>query len=220
MQTDPERERARLADLYANMPLEQLREIASDPMSLTEIARTAIDAELQRRGIPEPEESSSGQSRKGTESESDPPRLVVLCRYRDLHETMMAKRTLDSAGIQSFMADENTVRMDWLLSNAIGGIRLFVREEDASEAADLLAQPIPDHLDVPGIGEYQQPTCPRCDSLEVAFAELNKQLSYPTLLIGIPLPFHRRGWHCETCGHAWGGTGEDIESSSANQNEQ
>ena len=51
MPMDPEKERTRLADLYASMPLAQLLEIASDPMSLTEIARTVIDAELRRRGV-------------------------------------------------------------------------------------------------------------------------------------------------------------------------
>src|SRR5947209_4484756 len=103
----------------------------------------------------------------------DPLGLVVLCRYRDLHEAMMAKGALDSAGIPSFMADENTVRMDWMWSNAIGGIRLFVREEDASDAGDLLDQPIPERLEVPDVGEYQQPSCPQCGSLDVSFAELD-----------------------------------------------
>jgi hypothetical protein len=149
----------------------------------------------------------------------DPPGLVVLRRYRDLHEAIMAKGTLDSAGIPSFMADENTVRMDWMWSNAIGGIRLFVREEDASDAADLLAQPIPERLDVPDIGECEQPKCPQCGSLDVSFAEVDKRISYPSLFIGIPLPLHRRGWHCQTCGHRWGGIGDNAESPAANQNE-
>ena len=212
MPIDPESERARLAELYASMPLGQLQEIASDPLSLTEIARTAIEVELRRRGI------SHVISEQASEvgSESEPDRLVVLCRFRDLHEAILANSTLDSAGIRSFLADENTVRMDWMWSNAIGGIRLFVSEEAASEAADLLDQPIPERLDIPGVGEYQQPSCPRCDSLEVSFAELNKRIAYPSLLLGIPLPFHRRGWNCQTCGHAWGDE-ENTESSAADQ---
>jgi hypothetical protein len=132
---------------------------------------------------------------------------------------MMAKGTLDSAGIQSFMADENTVRLDWMWSNAIGGIRLFVREEDASEAADLLDQPIPERLNVPDVGEYLQPRCPQCGSLDVSFAEIDKRISYPGLFFGLPLPVHRRGWNCDACGHAWDGTGDNPENSAANPNE-
>jgi hypothetical protein len=180
-------------------------------MSLTEIARTVIDAELRRRGVSDMISEEASESQEGIESESDPPRLVVLCRYRDLHEAMMAKGTLDSAGIPSFMADENMLGMNWMWSNAIGGIRLFVREENVSEAADLLDQPIPERLDVTDVGEYQQPSCPQCGSLEVSFAELHKPISYTSLFIRIPFPVHRRGWHCGACGHAWGETGENEE---------
>src|SRR5262249_23932162 len=125
MPIDSERARARLAALYASMPLPQLQGIASDPMSLTEIARTALQAELRSRGVSDatPEEAADTESRKAIESAPDPPRLVLLCRYRDLHEALMAKGTLDSAGIESFMADENTVSIDWTWSNAIGGVK-------------------------------------------------------------------------------------------------
>jgi hypothetical protein len=202
---DPEKERRRLVDLYARMPLAQLQSIASDPMSLTETARTTIEAELRRRGISEviSERAPANQSDEGTENEADASRLVVLCRFRDLQEALLAQGMLDSAGIQSFMADENTVRMNWMWSNAISGIRLLVRVEDAPEAAHILDQPIPQHLDIPHVGEYQQPGCPRCGSLEVSFEGLNKVISYGSLLVGIPFPLHRQGWKCQGCGHTW-----------------
>lgn len=38
------------------------------------------------------------------------------------------------------MQDENVVRMDWFLSNALGGIKLIVREKDAAEAEKILRQ--------------------------------------------------------------------------------
>ena len=34
--------------------------------------------------------------------------------------------------------DDNVVRMDWLWSNALGGIKLLVREKDAPDAAKVL----------------------------------------------------------------------------------
>jgi hypothetical protein len=55
-----------------------------------------------------------------------------------LPEALVAKGRLDSVGIKCFLSDENTVRMDWLWSNALGGVRLWVREDDLSESADLL----------------------------------------------------------------------------------
>jgi hypothetical protein len=46
----------------------------------------------------------------------------------------MAADSLRAAGIDAALADAETVSMDWLLSNAIGGIKVQVREEDAERA--------------------------------------------------------------------------------------
>jgi Putative prokaryotic signal transducing protein len=65
-------------------------------------------------------------------------KLVALHRFRDLPEALVAKGLLDSANIECFLSDENTVRMDWSWSNALGGVRLWVREDDLSESSALL----------------------------------------------------------------------------------
>jgi hypothetical protein len=65
-------------------------------------------------------------------------KLVALRRFRDLPGALVAKGLLDSAGIKCFLSDENTVRMDWLWSNALGGVRLWVREDDVAQAVELL----------------------------------------------------------------------------------
>lgn len=70
-------------------------------------------------------------------------KLVVIRRFRDLIEAELAKGKLKSAGISSFIADENIVRMDWFYSNAIGGLRLLVEPEDAEAAHAILDEPIP-----------------------------------------------------------------------------
>ena len=51
-------------------------------------------------------------------------------------ERVLAKSMLDSAGIESFLGDENLVRLDWFYSNLVGGIKLMVREEDAPDCQD------------------------------------------------------------------------------------
>jgi len=50
------------------------------------------------------------------------------------------KSVLEDAGIECYLQDENVVRMDWFLSNALGGIKLIVREKDAAEAEKILSQ--------------------------------------------------------------------------------
>jgi hypothetical protein len=55
-----------------------------------------------------------------------------------LPEALLAKSILESAGIESFLGDQNIIRMDWFLSNALGGVKLRVREEDVEVATALL----------------------------------------------------------------------------------
>jgi len=53
------------------------------------------------------------------------------------------KSVLEDAGIECYLQDDNVVRMDWLWSNAMGGIKLIVREKDAGDAEKILSQEPP-----------------------------------------------------------------------------
>jgi hypothetical protein len=57
--------------------------------------------------------------------------LVIIKRYRELSEAIVARSLLESAGIVVALCDENLVRLDWEISNFIRGIRLQVDSEDA-----------------------------------------------------------------------------------------
>jgi hypothetical protein len=63
---------------------------------------------------------------------------VILRRYRDMPLAYADKSALESAGIQCFLWNANLVRMDWLWSNALDGIKLVVRKSDAEDAARIL----------------------------------------------------------------------------------
>jgi hypothetical protein len=63
---------------------------------------------------------------------------VILRRHRDMPSAYADKSALESAGIQCFLWNANLVRMDWLWSNALDGIKLVVRESDAEDAARIL----------------------------------------------------------------------------------
>jgi len=138
-----------------------------------------------------------------TESEYENERFVVLRRYRDMPDAFLFSSILDSAGVEFYLADENTIRMDWSWSNFLGRIKLCVRKGDADEASSLLKQGVPEKFDVEGVGEYQQPRCPICQSLSVSFRGLNKAVDYSRALLGGPRPLHRSLWECEACGHQW-----------------
>jgi hypothetical protein len=99
---------------------------------------------------------------------------------------MLAKGSLDSAGVESYFADDNMVRMDWFLSNLIGGVKLVVRPEDWEVANEILSQPIPEGIDYGGDKQFEQPKCPSGGALEISFEELNKPVAYTSAWIAVP----------------------------------
>jgi XTP/dITP diphosphohydrolase len=131
--------------------------------------------------------------------------FVTLWKFRDLPEALLAKGKLESSGIDAMLADDELIRMDWLYSNAVGGISLRVPAEDAAEALAILQEPIPDSLD-PGSQEptYLQPRCPKCGSLNVTHEGLNRTLTFGTwLAFGFPIRVAADRWRCEDCGEEW-----------------
>ncbi len=87
----------------------------------------------------------------------------------------------------------------------MGGIKLMVRQEDAETARKLLQEQIPEKIDVTGVGEYVQPRCPRCGSLDVGFDEIEKEGAQAAMaLLGIPLVTMHKGGTCHACRHEWG----------------
>jgi hypothetical protein len=144
---------------------------------------------------------------------ADQPELsgvVTIRKFRDLPEALLAKGSLESAGIECYLVDENMVRMDWFISNLLGGVKLQVRPDDIEEATAILDMPIPQDIEVEGSGTYRQPHCPHCGSLDVSFEELNKPAAYVTAWVGLPIPLHRKAWRCDACGSEWEDTGADV----------
>jgi len=188
--------RNEFATRYAAMSDEELLKIGRRSWELSDLAWEALEDELETRGLdlPEPEtvpDSMVPQARN----------LVMLRRFPDIPEAMLAKGKLDSSGIESILADDNTVRMDWLLSNLLGGVKLLVDPNDFAQASEILNEPIPANLQFEAAEVYQQPRCPKCQSLDVNFEELDP-VAYASLFI-FPLPLQRNGWICHACNHAW-----------------
>ena len=96
--------------------------------------------------------------------------------------------------------------MDWFISNLLGGIKLQVKREDEMAALELLSQPIPENFEVQGDGEFEQPRCPKCGSVDISYEAMNKGVGL-TLgwAVGVPLPIRADKWHCRGCGSEWRG---------------
>jgi hypothetical protein len=197
---EQQRERRRLAANYAAMTDGELQKLARSAESLTEVAYDVLEDELDRRQLEFPDDEYGEPSER---HQLELRELVTIRQFRDLPEALLAKGSLESAGIQCFLADENLVRLDWFISNFIGGIKLNVHVADEANARKILDEPILEGLYVQGVGLYEQPRCPRCQSLDVNFQELDRPISYMTAFLHVPIPVQRPAWHCQSCGAEW-----------------
>jgi DNA-directed RNA polymerase subunit M/transcription elongation factor TFIIS len=206
---DSEEKRNEVAHLYASMGDIELKDLADEAWSLTETGRELLRAELARRGLGFELDTTAPAA-----LEVRPRNLVALRQFRDLPEALLAKSFLESAGVESFLIDETTIRMDWLWSNLLGGVKLCVNREDADAAAHILNQEIPEKFSVEGAEDFEQPRCPQCQSLDISFEESDKRVAYAGMLfVGFPIPLQRRRWKCQSCGYIWRSTDEESKQS-------
>src|SRR5437588_119286 len=198
MRIDSQAERKRLQNRYAQMSEGELAKLASTSAELTDVARETLRSEIGRRGLGIEVEEPTGDR-----DELEYRQLATIRQFRDLPEALLAQGTLQSAGIECVLADDNMVRMDWFISNLLGGIKLQVAPEDAEAALAILNQPRLATIPVEGLGELEMPRCPKCGSLDVAFQPLNEKVAYTSAWLGVPMPVHRKGWRWAACRHQW-----------------
>src|SRR5260370_13866564 len=81
----------------------------------------------------------------------------------------------------------------------MGGINLSVRAADEENAQKLLDEPILEGLYVQGVGLYAQPRCPKCQSLDVNFQELDRPIAYMSAFLRVPMPVQRPASRRHSC---------------------
>lgn len=129
--------------------------------------------------------------------------LITIATFSFPHEAHLAKSRLDAIGIPSFIADEHTINMDWLYSNALGGVRLQVPREFAAQALEALSdpieiEPIPELEEEP---EPRPPTCPSCGSpLGEPYPSGKRPAVLVWLFLGLPLWPAKPVRKCPACG--------------------
>lgn len=132
-------------------------------------------------------------------------KLLKVCE--NAIEANRYKQILLENGIQSYIANELTIQSDWLLSNALGGIRLQVFENDL-EAASKILEDFENNEDFKLEVEHtiENPdfnfTCPKCGSNHIYRDEKPGGLfGISLLLIGIPIKASSDKYICYYCGN-------------------
>ena len=64
--------------------------------------------------------------------------LVTVATFRNYVQAQFAQCRLLASGMLAFLFDDNTIRMDWFWSTALGGVKLRVPSGDRAEALEIL----------------------------------------------------------------------------------
>src|ERR1051326_6956778 len=66
--------------------------------------------------------------------------MEIIRIYTYHHEVAVIRARLESEGIHTFLADEQTLSANPLMANAIGGLKLMVPKAEAARAREILKE--------------------------------------------------------------------------------
>ncbi|NOR54258.1 MAG: DUF2007 domain-containing protein [Candidatus Aminicenantes bacterium] len=130
-----------------------------------------------------------------------PEKLITIATFSRVMEAHLSKARLESGGIECFLADEYIVIMNWLYSDAVGGVKLRVKASDVQRAVEILRQE-PASTDS-GFAKDGF-CCPKCHSSDVYYEKYWRRAVFISwILLTVPFPFLKRRWKCRECGYQW-----------------
>ncbi len=124
----------------------------------------------------------------------------LVGRFQYTYEAMIHKGKLESEGIKVYIWDNNTIDLNPQYSNAIGGVKLFVKNEDCQKAEKLLAEISQFSID----DNNQLIKCKKCNEKQIEmYASIKDVKSFFSFVISIFLfliPFHAKyKYRCNNC---------------------
>lgn len=125
---------------------------------------------------------------------------IEIRNYFDPIKANLDKELLEKEGIKCYLQNINLSNMNWLYTNAIGGIKLIINKSDLEKANEIIKV---FESEIPGeIGNIIK--CPVCNSLEIRIINPKWLIGLLFILIAfLPSPFKKRKYQCNSCGHKW-----------------
>jgi DNA-directed RNA polymerase subunit RPC12/RpoP len=126
--------------------------------------------------------------------------FTLIGRFQYSSEAIIYQGKLESEGIEVFMRDIAIVDANPLYSNAVGGIKIYVKNEDTAAAKRILAQISEFSLD----DNNQLIKCPNCGAEKIemmtSVKDIKSLLAFVfSALISI-YPFHTKyKYKCQSC---------------------
>lgn len=135
--------------------------------------------------------------------------FVTLMTFTYPTELAVLRARMEDEEIECRVLNELTVQVNPFYSNAIGGVQLQVKESDFQRATQILkdSRYINDGSVPPAEKIFESESessilkCSNCGSTDIMKNKLSgKMFALSFLLLGFPLPFISRTFHCFNCG--------------------
>jgi hypothetical protein len=140
---------------------------------------------------------------------------VEIISFTFPHEAHIAKGYLESNGIETFLKDEMTVQVNNFYSNAVGGVKLMIKESDYEQGLLLLKNSgyIKESSSNNSLkteivimdSETDINICPFCKSCNIN--KKNKKINFLIIpfyfILGTILPIYKLSYKCFDCDKEW-----------------
>jgi DNA-directed RNA polymerase subunit RPC12/RpoP len=132
---------------------------------------------------------------------------VILNSYENYIEAHIAKGMLEEQGIPCWLKDENTVTINPIWTNAVGGIKIMVERKDAEQASNFLNRL--------RRGQQAAVACPKCGSHNVELVSTPRKASnwltaITTFFLSDRAIALDKVYHCFDCQHEFPQAMEEV----------
>ena len=131
------------------------------------------------------------------EEEAQPESWITIEHFYHPTEAHIAAGRLESEGIPVFLHGINHATANWLMTTALGGIRLQVPGNAVEEAKEILA-------DTFSTESAEEKQCPSCGSDNTSVLSGSWRIALLAIhLFSIPLPWKKNRRFCSDCRNEW-----------------
>lgn len=127
--------------------------------------------------------------------------LKTITNYIDAIQAHIVKGKLNSEGIHASIAHEHHIWENWMISNAIGGVKIQVPESQVENAKKILADIDTGKFEIEDKSRLE---CPVCKSNNIVENKNSWRFAFIGLFaLHIPIPYHRNKVKCNNCDYKW-----------------
>ena len=125
-------------------------------------------------------------------------KFTLLRRFQYSSEAVIYQGKLESQGIEVFLRDINTIDSNPFYSNALGGIKLFVKTEDVEKASEILSEVSLYSVE----DDNQLMKCPECgaEQIEMETSIRSWRTLWNVIWLGfLASLFEKHRYKCQNC---------------------